>query len=103
MTVLCLGALLAGLIAAPLVPFVPFACALALATVIGSAWAIIAGGPFGGTAWSAFALLFVCQIGYGLGIVATAIIGRGIARRRSGGEEQDSSPARQLRTGHRPH
>lgn len=102
MTVLCLGALLAGLVAAALLPFLPFACALLAATVLGSAWAGMGGAAFGSTVLSALMLLFACQIGYGMGLVLVAVVGRAGAARRGIDDQPASARVRPLRTGSRP-
>ena len=102
MTMLCLGAVLAGLAAAPVIPFLPFACAVLTAMVFGAAWVLVEGGAAGRTALSALALLFACQVGYGMGLVAVALVGQGVASRRLDGEKQASPAARSLRTGNGP-
>ena len=102
MTILCLGASLAGLAAASLIPFLPFACAVLAAIVLGAAWVLVAGGAAGQTALSALALLFACQIGYGAGVILVALVGQGMAGRRLGGDKPASPPARPLRTGNGP-
>ena len=101
MTMLCLGAVLAGLAAAPVIPFLPFACAVLTAMVFGATWVLVEGGAAGRTALSALALLFACQIGYGLGMILVALVGQGMAGRRLGGKAS-APPARPLRTGNGP-
>ena len=102
MTVLCLGALLAGLVAASLLPFLPFASALLAATVLGSAWAGMGGMTVGSIVLSALLLLLACQVGYGLGIVFVAVLDRAKAARRGADDKPASTRARPLRTGGRP-
>lgn len=103
MTILCLGALMAGLIAAPVLPFVPFACAVMVAIVLGSTSMVIGGSEFGQTCLSALALLFTSQIGYGLGLVAVVVATQGVAAfRRGGTEKQAQPPARPFQTGNEP-
>ena len=99
MTALCVGALLAGLIAASAIPFLPFACALSTAIVVGAAWAVLRGAALGRTALSAFVLLSACQIGYGLGLGALALLGHRGLRRRPVGESRDPASVRQIRSG----
>ena len=102
MTTFCLGALLAGLAAAPFIPFLPFACAVLAAIILGTAWVLVAGAAIGQTALSALALLFACQVGYGMGLVAVALVGQGVASRRLAGEKQASPAARGRRPGNGP-
>ena len=102
MPVLCLGALLLGLVAAPLIPFLPFACAVMTAVLLGAGWAIAAGSTIGGAALSSLALLFACQVGYGLGIVLVAAFTRSASGRRVRDGKETSTPARQFRTGSQP-
>lgn len=102
MTILCLGALLAGLLAAAALPFPAFALALLGATLIGSAWAGFGGATLGSIALSAFVLLLACQIGYGIGIALAALLGPAVASRRGAGEKTASAPTRPLRTGNEP-
>lgn len=103
MAVLCLGALLAGLVAASVMPFPPFACAVMAAMVIGSAWAINGGASAVQTFQSAIALLFTSQIAYGVGLLAVAFVSRVLtATRRARGEKQGGRPVQPLRTGNEP-
>ena len=103
MAILCLGALLAGLVAAPLMPFLPFACAVLVAIVLGAASMLVGGAAAVQTLLSAVALLFTSQIGYGLGVVTVALVAQALpAARRLKADEQSTHPARPLRTGDEP-
>lgn len=74
MTVSCLGALLAGMLASLALPFLPFACALTLAAVVGGIWTIAQGHSSGHVLLWAAALLVTTQIGYGIGLLARAAV-----------------------------
>lgn len=103
MAILCLGALLAGFAAALALPFLPFACAVLVAILIGAASAIVTGGAFLHTGLSALAILFVSQVGYGLGLAAVALVGHVLTLGRSpAGDKPAAHPARPLRTGNEP-
>lgn len=103
MAILCLGALLAGLAAAMVLPFLPFACALLVAVVIGTASTVATGGSVLQTGLSAFAILFVCQIGYGLGLTVAALAGHALAvGRRPATHKPGTHPAQPLHTGNEP-
>ena len=103
MAVLCLGALLAGFAAAMALPFLPFACAVLAAILIGTASMIATGGSVLQTGVSALAILFVCQIGYALGLVAAALAGHAVAvSRRPAADKPGTHPAQPLRTGNEP-
>ncbi|MBH0619348.1 hypothetical protein I3A86_24940, partial [Salmonella enterica] len=75
--ILCLGALLTGLVAGPLIPILPFACAVMVAVALGSSWAIVKGVATEQAALSSLAMLVASQIGYGLGLVLVALATRG--------------------------
>lgn len=103
MTILCLGALIAGALAATVLPFLPFACAVMAAILIGTVSMVIGRGQVGPTCLSAAALLLASQIGYGLGLIATALVGHAAAVVRRGGTAKKAEPpARPLRTGNEP-
>ena len=103
MATLCLGALLAGLIAASLMSFLPFACAILVAIIIGASSTLVGGAQVVQTLLSAAVLLFTSQIGYGLGVVAAAFIGHTLAGvRRSRAGRQSARPTQALRTGNEP-
>lgn len=104
MTVICLGALLAGLVAAPLMPFLPFACAaVAVAMVVAAALKIVTGFAVARAAVSAVAILFTNQIGYGLGTLVIAFVAHArAAMRRSGPEKQGAHRVRTLHVGNEP-
>lgn len=100
MAILCIGALLAGLAAAVVLPFLPFACAVVVAILIGAVSAVVTGGPVLGTGLSALLILVASQLGYGVGLGAAALVGHLLAAgRRPVAEEH---PARPLPTGNEP-
>lgn len=100
MAILCIGTLLAGLAAAAVLPFLPFACAVVVAIVIGAASTVATGGPVLGTGLSAFLILLVSQLGYGLGLGAMALMTHLVAAARRPAAEKH--PARPLPTGNEP-
>lgn len=103
MAILCLGALLAGLVAASVMPFLPFACAVLAAIVLGAASTLIGGAPAVQTLLSAAALLFTSQIGYGLGVVGIALVVQALpVARRLKGDQQSAPSPQALRTGDEP-
>jgi len=102
-TILCLGALLAGLVTASLMPFPPFAFAVMVSIVIGSVATISEGAPVFLTALSAAAILFTSQIGYGLGLLVVGFFHQVLlAARRRGVAKQSTGPVQPLRTGNEP-
>lgn len=103
MAILCLGAVLAGFAAALVLPILPFACAVLAAILIGAGASLAGGGSVLQTGLSALALLFVSQLGYGLGIAAAALTGHGLAiGRRPAAEKPGTLPVQPLRTGNEP-
>jgi len=74
-TILCVGAVLVGLVAATVLPFLPFAAALIFAALLGSGIALAHGMAFASASLSALMLLFSTQIGYGLGLLGAALRG----------------------------
>ena len=102
MTILCLGALLAGLVGGWLMPFPPFACVVLAAIALGAASATVEGAAVGVTALSAMALLFMSQTGYGLGLLILALFSQSRFERRVPADERPPPAARQLRTGNEP-
>lgn len=102
-TILCLGALLAGMVAASLMPFLPFACTVLIAIIIGAASTLVGGTSVAQILLSAAALLFTAQIGYGLGVVAVALVGHALPAARSlKKHKQGAHPTRVLHTGDKP-
>ena len=86
MTFLCVGATVAGLLASLVLPFLPLASALLLATVLGIASRVWNGDSFGQTLLYGFVLLVLTQLGYGMGVLGRAalrIISQAAARGRS--------------------
>ena len=103
MALLCLGALLAGLVAALVMPFLPFACAVMAAIAIGSVSTVVTGLSPAQTALSPLALLLTSQIGFGLGLVSAAVVGHlASSGRRAGDEKGSANRVPPLRTGNEP-
>lgn len=72
MMLICAGALGAGVVVAPFLPFLPFAASLTLAVLIGIGASFARGISVGETALPALSILVACQVGYGLGQIVTA-------------------------------
>lgn len=74
MTILYLGALLTGFFAALALSFIPFACGVGVALVIGSVSTVVQGSALASAVLIAVVLLVVSQVGYGFGILARAFV-----------------------------
>ena len=99
MTFLCVGALLVGVISSRPVPFLPFACALMIAMVLGSASRIIGGSGVAETGLGAIAILSMTQVGYGLGLLVAASMKQMTeVIRRTAKVKQEADRVRDLRT-----
>lgn len=98
MMLICAGALVAGLLMAPVLPFLPFAASLTLAVVIGIGLSFARGMPFGETFLPALTILVACQVGYGVGLIVMAAVGKvWQPRRRWRAPETSSTPVKRLR------
>ena len=98
MTGLCLGALLVGSLAALALPFLPFACAMMTAVLIGSASNVLSGGSATRTSLSALLLLVLGQVGYGFGLLAGAAFHQMIDRARQNGKASVSGQGLRAKT-----
>ena len=74
MTILYLGALLTGFVSALALSFIPFACGVGVALVIGSVSTVVQGSALASAVLIAVVLLVVSQVGYGFGVLAGAFI-----------------------------
>lgn len=74
MLVLCGGAFFVGVVASAAIPFAPFALALTIAVGIGAGWAGLHGAGAAQLLVSGLALLIVTQVGYGLGLIGSAVV-----------------------------
>ena len=74
MTILYLGALLVGFLGALALSFIPFACGVCVALVIGSISTVVQGSALTSALLIAVLLLIVSQIGYGFGVLASAFL-----------------------------